>query len=305
MAEHQRDFLRVDTKRGSVACGGAHSAVISTDGVCYTWGSNSNGQLGRKLLQDGDDAEITDWETDDDGAFEGYHPVVDAYLQRAWKMMQEKDKTGKVMKAPFKLYNCGTLPKPVTFFMREKLVVVKVACGDNHTVAIVSQHGMSWRGVFSWGQGSTSRLGHPSEKEGGDPCDEHEPRVIQALADVADPEDVSCGPAHTAVITAQGQVFTWGQNDSGQCGHPPYRKSKMQELEKSVQELANRKDPLFAKDPAAALKPLCPTPEPVREPLLVNFPKQNTKGVLILKRKHFRCALQMQAHYTISHCREA
>lgn len=32
-------------------------------------------------------------------------------------------------------------------------------------------------------------------------------------------EKVACGPGHTAIITAAGELWTWGDNKGGACGH--------------------------------------------------------------------------------------
>ena len=279
MAEELENLVRMQTTRGSLAAGGAHSAVISTDGVCYTWGSNVAGQLGRALLDDGDDGEIPDWENDADGEFEGFHPLVDAYLRKAWQSMRDKEAGGQAMRRPTRLFDCGTLPKPVPYFVREKMTVLKVSCGDSHTLAMVAQPlaKNSWKGLFSWGRGKNFRLGHPPLKEGEEPRDEYEPRVIQALADVDDPEDISCGTAHSVVITEGGKVFSWGMNDSGQCGHPPYTPEKFAEIEAKLKVIA--KDPATAKDPASALKEFCPAPEPVRLPREVKLPTEMQETV--------------------------
>ena len=35
------------------------------------------------------------------------------------------------------------------------------------------------------------------------------------------PHTVACGELHTLVATAHGDVFSWGSNESGQCGIGP------------------------------------------------------------------------------------
>ena len=138
MAEEDSMLVRVATDRGSLSAGGAHSAAISTKGVLYTWGSNEFGQLGRELDLDGDNGELPDWENDLDGVFEGFHPLVEAYMNRGWQALQRKDEGAKALGRPTKLWHCGTLPKPVTFFLESSLRVLKVIallmrCTDTHT----------------------------------------------------------------------------------------------------------------------------------------------------------------------------
>jgi len=46
------------------------------------------------------------------------------------------------------------------------------------------------------------------------------PRKVLGLND-ANVKDVSCGGAHTAAVTEDGRLFTWGLNDRGQLGRSP------------------------------------------------------------------------------------
>ncbi len=83
VAEEQ-EGVRVATGRATIAAGGAHSAVIAVNGKCYTFGANEFGQLGRSLLQDGDDAAIGDmveWENAENS--QQLHTAVRAFIEMA------------------------------------------------------------------------------------------------------------------------------------------------------------------------------------------------------------------------------
>ena len=43
----------------------------------------------------------------------------------------------------------------------------------------------------------------------------------RSIDDTTDPEwtQIACGRDHTAALTKNGEVFTWGLNDCGQLGH--------------------------------------------------------------------------------------
>ena len=86
-----------------------------------------------------------------------------------------------------------------------KVHVRRVSCGGGQ-FAVVDIEGV----VYTWGSGGGGRLGHGSAQSEG------APRVVAALAGqrVA---MVSCGDEHTAVVTEQGQLWTWGRG-SGQLG---------------------------------------------------------------------------------------
>ena len=244
-----RNTVRVSSARGSLGAGGAHSAVISQDGVLYTFGSNEFGQLGRELETDGDDGQIGPDqdacesilsaldEEDEDETLAHFHPVCVKYIERFRESLRNIDSGDKGLPTRTPLFSrCGSIPKPVKF-PGGRMVVDKVACGDNHTLAIVWERDTSWKGVYSWGRGSSYRLGHGTDN------DEAQPRLIEEQGVFNEPLDISCGPAHSALITAEGEVYTWGLNDSGQCGHAPYSDFHM--LQSKVKEL-------FAKNPGTA-----------------------------------------------------
>lgn len=87
-----------------------------------------------------------------------------------------------------------------------------VACGQNHTLAI-DEDGAVW----SWGKSDYGKCGH-----GGD-SDQEVPMRVEALAGVV-AETVACGEFHSAVVDADGRLYTWGWGGSwlaggGQLGH--------------------------------------------------------------------------------------
>ena len=85
--------------------------------------------------------------------------------------------------------------------------VVQVAAGVCHNAALdVSGN------VWSFGWGESGRLGHGSHE------DELVPRVVDSLRNIR-VRIVSAGCAHTAAVSINGAVFTWGAGDNGQLGH--------------------------------------------------------------------------------------
>eukprot|EP01103_Thecamoeba_quadrilineata_P010272 TRINITY_DN2166_c0_g1_i2.p1 TRINITY_DN2166_c0_g1~~TRINITY_DN2166_c0_g1_i2.p1 ORF type:complete len:227 (-),score=40.30 TRINITY_DN2166_c0_g1_i2:146-826(-) len=57
--------------------------------------------------------------------------------------------------------------------------------------------------VYTWGQGENGRLGHDNES------DQLVPKVIEALL-AKEIRGVSCGPSHSAALSLNGQLWTWG-----------------------------------------------------------------------------------------------
>ncbi|XP_046567200.1 RCC1 domain-containing protein 1-like [Haliotis rubra] len=85
--------------------------------------------------------------------------------------------------------------------------VTSLSCGKEHVV-FLTKHGH----VYSFGLGSRGQLGHDSVEE------ETEPRMVDSL-DGLRVVGVAAGGWHSAAITASGDLFTWGWNESGQLGH--------------------------------------------------------------------------------------
>ncbi|EKX35689.1 hypothetical protein GUITHDRAFT_57398, partial [Guillardia theta CCMP2712] len=47
---------------------------------------------------------------------------------------------------------------------------------------------------------------------------------------------VACGGQHSALITKDGELVTWGNSDRGQCGHDTFRSSQVPRLIRSLRE---------------------------------------------------------------------
>lgn len=98
-------------------------------------------------------------------------------------------------------------------------VVVDVACGSNHSVAICtprqSTHSPSCADheVWVWGQGSDGQLGL------GDSLDRFYPIRLKSLSSTRVTE-VSAGGNHSLAVTCLGHVYGWGSNRCGQLGLP-------------------------------------------------------------------------------------
>jgi RCC1 and BTB domain-containing protein len=80
------------------------------------------------------------------------------------------------------------------------------ACGF-HT-AVVTDSGE----LYTWGEGKFGRLGHASERN----C--HTPQLVESMHGKK-PRQVSCGGFHTAVVTEDGRLYTFGGGEHGQLGH--------------------------------------------------------------------------------------
>lgn len=66
--------------------------------------------------------------------------------------------------------------------------------------------------LYTWGEGKFGRLGHGAERN----C--HSPRLVETLVGKK-PRQLSCGGFHTAVVTEDGHLYTFGGGEHGQLGH--------------------------------------------------------------------------------------
>eukprot|EP00966_Prymnesium_polylepis_P269424 6224544-Prymnesium_polylepis.1 len=165
----------------SVSCGMYHSAVCTVDGALWTWGANSDGQLG---LGDERERRVPHLVRADLGglvlqvACGGKHTLALGEGGRAWGW-------GCNTHGQVGVDTAGRLvdrPRAISDLAHERLL--QLSCGGAHSAAI-SVDGA----CFTWGKNQNGQLGHgsatPSEL----------PRQVDALPlQVA---WVACGGAHT------------------------------------------------------------------------------------------------------------
>ncbi|KAM7396240.1 hypothetical protein PAMP_019297 [Pampus punctatissimus] len=89
--------------------------------------------------------------------------------------------------------------------------LVQIAAGGEQSFAL-SVSG----GVFSWGRNDCGQLGL------GDTTDRHTPTLVHHL-NMKKTTHISCGMDHTAILTKDGVVFTFGSGQHGQLGHNSFR----------------------------------------------------------------------------------
>jgi len=106
---------------------------------------------------------------------------------------------GQGTPSPGKTY---TLPRLCSF----NIVIRELACGDEHT-AFADSHG----NVYTMGSNSEGRLGvgDRSIKQSASPC------LVEGVNRVV---TLDCGWGHTAAVTEEGAVYTWGMGEHGELG---------------------------------------------------------------------------------------
>jgi len=100
------------------------------------------------------------------------------------------------------------IPNCLTFFAKKS--VISIGAGSSHCACVVQNPGGDTE-VYTWGSGENGKLGNNSEKS------EKTPYLVETLRG-ARALTVSCGSDFTVVLSARGDVYTWGCGDSGRTG---------------------------------------------------------------------------------------
>ncbi|XP_011499761.1 PREDICTED: uncharacterized protein LOC105363708 [Ceratosolen solmsi marchali] len=100
----------------------------------------------------------------------------------------------------------SSLPQGIFIFRRLGIEVLSVSCGRCHTLAVTNN------GVYAWGGNKFGQLGLGNIYQ----CPN--PELITSLAQEIIVEAIA-GVHHSAAVTADGRLFTWGWGVHGQLGH--------------------------------------------------------------------------------------
>lgn len=213
--------LRAVSIRG-VAAGTAHSLAVDADGSCFAFGSNSHGQLGV-----GANTNLT----------ERVLGVDPGYLSASWRPQRIEGLAAILMVAAGEAHSIavgmggecyswgagsmGRLGHADTEDQRAPKIIEALAGQRIHRAAASFYHSLVVTAdgkCFSFGSsGPYDRLGHPRYAD-----DSHQtllvPRAIEALRHVK-VIHICAGRYHGLAEGADGVVYTWGANVSGQLGH--------------------------------------------------------------------------------------
>ncbi|RUS88143.1 hypothetical protein EGW08_004105, partial [Elysia chlorotica] len=171
----------------------------------YVWGSNSSHQLAEgsqeKILTPKMTALFADCQQVEAGQFCSFllHPdgSVSACGKGSYGRLGLGDSSNQ------------TVPKKVSF--EPPKVIKKIASSkgsDGHTLALTTEGEL-----FSWGDGDHGKLGL-----GGDRT-QKVPKIIQGPLATKVVKCMSAGYRHSAAVTVDGELYTWGEGDHGRLGH--------------------------------------------------------------------------------------
>ncbi|XP_068655233.1 ultraviolet-B receptor UVR8 [Aristolochia californica] len=196
-----------------ISCGREHTALVASDGSLFTWGSNDFGQLG------------------DGSEDSSKHPKKVKALQSEFvksvscgahctaAIAEPRDKKGTESTRQLWVWgqNQGSnLPRLFWGAFTPNTIIHQVSCGSVHVVAL-SEEGL----LQAWGYNEYGQLGRGFTCEGLQGA-----RVINSYAKFLDEApavvkivQISCGEYHSAAISENGEVYTWGLGSMGQLGH--------------------------------------------------------------------------------------
>ncbi|GER25587.1 regulator of chromosome condensation family protein [Striga asiatica] len=220
------DDEREDThKIIGIAAGAYHSLALTDDGKVWGWGYNI------LLLHYYVDGQI-------DGSGKNY---LTPHLLNGFSgsgspdssTQDDDNKRGKPLKITFSLISTGS---PLPFSNFHGRTVIKVACGNEHVIALVTAGKDPI--CYSWGCNTHGQLGL------GDNESRSSPEIIEKFNSDSHWEvyDMACGAAHTAVLAKRKSpneilesfCWTFGSGENGQLGHGTTQGSDSPEMVKSL-----------------------------------------------------------------------
>ncbi|MFC7337592.1 hypothetical protein ACFQY0_10420 [Haloferula chungangensis] len=196
----------------SVAPGGDYTLALTADGEVFAWGRNTYGQLGNGTTESSD----VPVQVEASGALAG-KTVVAIAASSVHSLALTSD--GKVF--AWGDNGSGRLGDGTTEGSRTPVAVdtsgalagksvVAIAAGQYHSLALTSD-GL----VFAWGYGFQGQLGN------GLIDNHHSPVPVDTSGVLAGKTvtGISAGFTHSAAVTSEGKVITWGFNSTGQLGN--------------------------------------------------------------------------------------
>ncbi|ESN95343.1 hypothetical protein HELRODRAFT_114744 [Helobdella robusta] len=190
----------------NVRSGLHHSVALTNQGQIYTWGSNEEGQLGTNTKETTASPKLVKYFSDMvvvQIACGHHHTLVltDDGRVHTWG----SNEWGQLTVNPKIHPQPSSQPKVISRL--HGLPIAQIACGAHHSFVLTVSGAL-----FGWGLNKFGQLGV------GDQLGRVEPALVSMLRS-QEVVHVACGENHTAVLTRNGGVFTFGAGMYGQLGH--------------------------------------------------------------------------------------
>ncbi|XP_078688080.1 putative E3 ubiquitin-protein ligase HERC1 isoform X3 [Branchiostoma floridae x Branchiostoma belcheri] len=199
---------------------GENGNMVTENSEVYVWGSNSSHQLAEgsqeKILQPKLSPAFANAQTIEAGQYCTFVVYNDGTVRACGK--------GSYGRLGLGDSNNQTTLKKLNFDHRYVIRKISSSKGsDGHTLALTADGE-----VFSWGDGDYGKLGH------GNSSTQKYPKQIQGALQGKVVKSISAGYRHSAAVTEDGELFTWGEGDYGRLGHGDSNSKNLPTLVKDI-----------------------------------------------------------------------
>ncbi|XP_041067079.1 X-linked retinitis pigmentosa GTPase regulator [Carcharodon carcharias] len=195
------EFFTNKQKIKHLAAGSNISAALTENGNLFMWGDNSEGQIGLDSKNNASVPHQVDvgkpicWVSC--GYYHSAFVTDDGQLYAFGE--SDNGKLGLLLDHPIN----HRIPQPVSGISGK---VNQVSCGGDHTIVLAEED------VYAFGFGQFGQLGH-----GTFIFESSLPKVVEHLKK-KNVRFISCGENHTAVVTGNGLLYTFGDGRHGKLG---------------------------------------------------------------------------------------
>ncbi len=190
----KKEYIRLATS-SMVSCGYYHTGFVTAKGKLYMWGDGGDGRLGNVSGGNRKRPQFIKGLTCIQVSCGKYH--TGAVTTEGKLYMWGDNEFGTLGDNTNDKKN-----KPV--FIMEN--IAQVSCGG-HITGAVTEDGK----LYMWGNNEVGQIGD------GTATDKNKPVLIKIKGNPRFIQ-VSCGEAFTGAVTAEGNLYMWGENDFGQLG---------------------------------------------------------------------------------------
>jgi len=197
----------------AVAAGTYHSVALCSDGTVWTWGTNTNGQLGNdtrlgrsqsrpmQVSNTSGTGVLSDIVAISAGA---YHTL--ALTKNGTVMAWGNNESGQLGLGSEALYH--TTP----FQINELTDITHISAGTSHSLARKS-NGTVW----AWGNNESGQLGYPTNSNAFS-SSPHQVLASDGVNNLMNVVNIAAGDSHSLALKDDRTIMAWGNNSYGQLG---------------------------------------------------------------------------------------